>query len=963
MYKSKLQELCQQRKWRLPEYNAKKLGIDHNPRFSASVTINGVAFDTVQLFRSSKEAQNDAARLAFAHFSDPQPRHTNRSPSTSSFPQPSLPASSALPSTAGTNLTDTHDTKQTLQPEIQETHETSYVPVQFSGIASGGNFQANGSTLGIEDALPSTTGANLPDTHVTKQTLQPEIQEAHEISYMPVQFSGIASGGNSQANGSTLGIEDGNRLRALPSTAATNLTGTHDTKQTLQPKIQETHETSYVPVQFSGIASCGNSQANGSTLDIEDGNRLRALPSTTGANLPDTHDTQQTLQPEVQETHETSYVPVQFSSIASGGNFQANGSTLGIEDGNRLRALPSTTGANLPDTHNTKQTLQPKIQEAHETSYMPVQFSGIASGGNSQANGSTLGIEDGNRLRALPSTAGTNLTGTHDTKQTLQPKTQETHETSYVPVQFSGIASCGNSQANGSTLGIEDGNRLRALPSTTGANLPDTHDTQQTLQPEIQETHETSYVPVQFSGIASGGNSQANGSTLGIEDGNQLRALPSTAGTNLTGTHDTKQTLQPKIQETHYVPVQFSGIASSGNSQANGSTLGIEDVNRLRALPSTAGTNLTGTHYTEQTLQPKNQETHETSFVPVQFSGIASCGKSQANGSTLVIEDGNRLRDIQHLYKSQLQTYAQKRNLLLPMYTCEWEGPPHASRFKCRVTVDEHTYEGQEFLPTMKEAEHAVAKIALMSLLPNGIQEDYIGLYKNVLQELIQKEGFSMPVYSTKNFGKVHVPIFVSTVEIEGETFTGSEARSKKQAEMSAAKVAYHTLRERKSKSSKIPLVCPPAQKGLETPEILSSSFQSNLATDLQQGRPNATMIVSPSAITGEQMMENSVTAEGNSHHPDGLMTSSGFSSSDILYGRAQESNSSSLSVSRNGSSSTLPSDASTNLAMDSTLEPPAKRIMYNKVSVYPYKSDMKFPEGNTVLPTSDEKWVALSHT
>ena len=112
------------------------------------------------------------------------------------------------------------------------------------------------------------------------------------------------------------------------------------------------------------------------------------------------------------------------------------------------------------------------------------------------------------------------------------------------------------------------------------------------------------------------------------------------------------------------------------------------------------------------------------------------------------------------------------------------------------------------------------------------------------------------------------------------------------------------------------------------------------------------------------------VTAEGNSHHPttvssrpDALTTSSGFSSSDVLYGRAQESNSSSLSESRNGSSSTLPSDTSTKLAMDSTLEPPAKRSMYNKVSVYPYKSDMKFPEGNTVLPTSDEKWGALSHT
>ncbi|KAH0983297.1 hypothetical protein GBA52_010474 [Prunus armeniaca] len=790
MYKSKLQELSQQRKWRLPEYKTKKLGLDHNPRFSASVTINGVAFDTVQFFRSSKEAQNDAARIAFVHFSDPQPRHTNRSPSPSSFPQPSLPAASALPSTTGTNLTDTHDTKQTLQPEIQETHENSYVPVQFSGIASGGN---------------------------------------------------------SQVNGSTLGIEDGNRLRALPSTTGTNLTGTHDMKQTLQPKIQETHETFYVPVQFSGIASGGNSQANGSTLGIKDGNRLRALPSIAGTNLTGTHDTKQTLQPKIQETHETSYVPVQFSGIALGGNSQANGSTLGIEDGNQLRALPSTTGTNLTGTHDTKQTLQPKIQETHETFYVPVEFSDIASGGNSQANGSTLGIEDGNRLRALPSTAGTNLTGTHDTKQTLQPK--------------------------------------------------------------IQETHETSYVPVQFSGIASGGNSQANGSTLGIEDGNRLRALPSTTGTNLTGTRDTKQTLQPKIQETH-----------------------------------------------------------ETSYVPVQFSGIASGGNSQANGSTLGIEDGNRLRDIQHLYKNQLQTYAQKRNLLLPVYSCEQEGPPHANRFKCRVTVDEHTYEGQEFLPTMKEAEHAVAKIALMSLLPNGIQEDYIGLYKNILQELIQKEGFSMPVYSTKNSGEVHAPIFVSTVEIEGETFTGSEARSKKQAEMSAAKVAYHTLRERKS--SKIPLVRSPAQKGLETPEILSSSFQSNLATDLQGGRPNAPMIVSPSAITGEQTMETSVTAEGNSHHPttvssrpDALTTSYGFSSSDILYGRAQESNSSSLSVSRNGSSSTLPSDASTNLAMDSTLEPPAKRSMYNKVSVYPYKSDMKFPAGSTVLPTSDEKWVALSHS
>ncbi|CAB4262738.1 unnamed protein product [Prunus armeniaca] len=86
MYKSRLHELCQQRKWCLPEYNATKLVLVHNPRFSAFITINGAAFDMVQLVMSSKEAQNDAVRLALAHFTDLQPRQTN---------QPSLPASSS----------------------------------------------------------------------------------------------------------------------------------------------------------------------------------------------------------------------------------------------------------------------------------------------------------------------------------------------------------------------------------------------------------------------------------------------------------------------------------------------------------------------------------------------------------------------------------------------------------------------------------------------------------------------------------------------------------------------------------------------------------------------------------------------------------------------------------------------------------------------------------------------------
>ena len=79
-----------------------------------------------------------------------------------------------------------------------------------------------------------------------------------------------------------------------------------------------------------------------------------------------------------------------------------------------------------------------------------------------------------------------------------------------------------------------------------------------------------------------------------------------------------------------------------------------------------------------------------------------------------------------------------------------------------------------------------------------SIFQDNSGPYKNLLQELVQKEGFSLPVYDTNRSGEVHVPIFVSTVEIEGEVFKGHEGRTKKQAEMNAAKIAYTTLKERK---------------------------------------------------------------------------------------------------------------------------------------------------------------------
>ncbi|CAK7341497.1 unnamed protein product [Dovyalis caffra] len=189
------------------------------------------------------------------------------------------------------------------------------------------------------------------------------------------------------------------------------------------------------------------------------------------------------------------------------------------------------------------------------------------------------------------------------------------------------------------------------------------------------------------------------------------------------------------------------------------------------------------------------------------------------------------------LFKNQLQTYAQKRNFTLPLYSCERVGPPHASRFKCKVTVNGQTYESQDYFPTLNKAEHEAAKAALMSLLPNGGEEDELG-YKNLLQELAQREGCGLPTYGTNKSGEAHVPTFISTVEIKGEIFTGQGAKTKKQAEMSAAKIAYTALKQRYSSQS--PAFFSPARQFQEARQI---SQVLDTACEVKEGTQSTTCL------------------------------------------------------------------------------------------------------------------------
>ncbi|KAI7753031.1 hypothetical protein M8C21_016786, partial [Ambrosia artemisiifolia] len=128
------------------------------------------------------------------------------------------------------------------------------------------------------------------------------------------------------------------------------------------------------------------------------------------------------------------------------------------------------------------------------------------------------------------------------------------------------------------------------------------------------------------------------------------------------------------------------------------------------------------------------------------------------------------------------------------------EGPDHAPRFKATVNFNGETYESPNYCTTLRQAEHSAAEVALNALASRGpsnslaarilvwgIRKDETGVYKNLLQEVSQRVGASLPTYTTIRSGLGHLPIFTCTVELAGCTFTGEPAKNKKQAEKNAA--------------------------------------------------------------------------------------------------------------------------------------------------------------------------------
>lgn len=320
--------------------------------------------------------------------------------------------------------------------------------------------------------------------------------------------------------------------------------------------------------------------------------------------------------------------------------------------------------------------------------------------------------------------------------------------------------------------------------------------------------------------------------------------------------------------------------------------------------------------------QPEKNETLLTASV----SGANSPKRNDKNFKEMV-----------HLYKNQLQIYAQKRSLPLPVYSCEREGPPHACRFRSKVTLEEKTYECPEYFSTVKDAENAAAKVALMALSFDGIQEEDPAVFKNLLQELAQKEYSCLPEYNTTWTGASHMPMFASTVEMNEESFTGEEAKTKKLAEMNAAKVAYTALKKRHVK---------------HTSGTYSSGSHINDASHSSSPKlQSIVMVESPQRKSSNPRISFD---EGKGTPQKGI----GSEPVKVSFNVAQNSSRQESQCSIGG-----PVQPASVLDPNTNIEPwaePNTSTSQKVIKVLPYVPNMTFPPNTTVLH-KDEKWVAVT--
>ncbi|KAK5818554.1 hypothetical protein PVK06_023496 [Gossypium arboreum] len=333
------------------------------------------------------------------------------------------------------------------------------------------------------------------------------------------------------------------------------------------------------------------------------------------------------------------------------------------------------------------------------------------------------------------------------------------------------------------------------------------------------------------------------------------------------------------------------------------------------------------------------------------------------------------------MYKSKLQELCQQRRWALPRYTSMKDGPDHNPFFKASVFVNNKLFNSSVPCKSCKEAQSDAAKSAFLyfgsysySLAatagnPNPVGEVDLGFYKNLLQELTQREEWNLPEYKTEKCGVPHRPTFFSSVEVGEDVFYGEGGKSKKEAEINAAKVAYTNLTERLQVSS----------SELCSPQYLTSEHLKVTSTSVL-----VTFMENEENETGGKELAKSTTSNENSAScsrfvavspKQGSLSSSNplksLSSADLttaveIEEDAEENVQEAYTQGKEGStcSESTHVDISGLSISHSNMEKDKGFTSYflnNRFRVYRCFPSIAFPQGITVLPISEDKWVAVS--
>nr|XP_023892345.1 double-stranded RNA-binding protein 1-like [Quercus suber] len=282
--------------------------------------------------------------------------------------------------------------------------------------------------------------------------------------------------------------------------------------------------------------------------------------------------------------------------------------------------------------------------------------------------------------------------------------------------------------------------------------------------------------------------------------------------------------------------------------------------------------------------------------------------------------------DFQSQYKGLLQNYAQQKNLDPPLYMSESDGPSHTICFKATVTVGVQTFESPMFFKTLKGAEQAAAKAALMSLSPDGFQK-----------KVTYFSHWDAPFHTAMLRMKLHCGLSRSA-EAASPSLVEDEAL------LTTSSTLTKTMESQQNLEDENHLLPSPIIKYKETSKE-ESTVDGIQEVGLMETLSSAAKFCTKDSSSSPAVLQlDQNTENGNS-----------FSCPDSVPSSPKQGQLSSPNLAHPNFSALSNSDS--NMKNVGTMS----YLLCNRVRVYTSLPDIEFPKGITVLQIGDNKWVAVS--